>query len=83
MVCSRASPAISFNKDAYGYPIDFKRRQKNWKTHKAVEKTHPLKILFTSFHLNNSFMTVLSTDLSTLCRDKSHTNLPLPRIVCL
>ena len=29
MVCSRASPAISFNKDAYGYPIDFKRRQKN------------------------------------------------------
>ena len=29
MICSRASPAMSFNKDAYGYPIDFKRRQKN------------------------------------------------------
>ena len=39
--------------------------------------------LFSAFKIRSGTQFDGCTDLSTLCRDKSHTYLPLPQIVCL
>ena len=39
--------------------------------------------LFSAFEIRSGTQFHGCTDLSTLCRDKSHTYLPLPQIVCL
>ena len=39
--------------------------------------------LFSAFKIRSGTQFHGCTDLSTLCRDKSHTYLPLPQIVCL